>query len=219
MTDPSRLHKPYTTGARPSTVVAKNNVHMTKGGWVRTITATDYAWAGNDNTASDAEVLVAGSNWTAETGWYAYSFWPTQTPSHATPVVITVHVHFDETVTVTGNPTITITNTKGGVGGGGTATTLTATFTTLHANKHRMYFVTAVPSANQLKENDVLYIGLDALALAGGTIKDELTSTNTIITGLSDVGFEGSVNRGGNATTAGVLTTDRNLGARYLVVA
>ena len=59
MTDPSRLHKPYTTGARPSTAASKNNVHMTKGGWVRTITATDYAWAGNDNVNSDQEVLVA----------------------------------------------------------------------------------------------------------------------------------------------------------------
>ena len=43
MSDPTRLHKPYTTGARPSTTTAKGNVHMTKGGWVRTITATDYA--------------------------------------------------------------------------------------------------------------------------------------------------------------------------------
>ena len=216
MQDPSRLHKPYTTGARPSTVVAKNNVHMTKGGWVRTITATDYAWAGNDNTASDAEVLVAGSNWTAETGWYAYSFWPVQALSESTRIAITVHVHFDETVTVTGNPTITITNTKAG---SGTATTFTATFTTLHANKHRMYFVTAGPSANQYKEGDVLYIGTDAIALAGGTIKDEATSTNTVITGVSDVGFRGSVNRGGNMTIANVATTESMLGARLKVAA
>ena len=32
---------------------------MTGGGWVRTITATDYAWAGNDNTDADPETLVA----------------------------------------------------------------------------------------------------------------------------------------------------------------
>ena len=212
MSDPTRLHKPYTTGARPSTAAAKANVHMTKGGWVRTITATDYAWAGNNNTSADPEVLVAGSDWTAETGWYAYTFWPAQTPSEATPVVITVHVHFDETVTVTGNPTITITNTKAG---GGSATTKVATFTTLHPNKHRMYFVTAVPSANQFKEDDVLYIGANALALAGGTIKDEGTTTNTIITSASDVGFRGTTNWGGNmSTTAG--TSEAN-GPRLLV--
>ena len=216
MSDPTRLHKPYTTGARPSTAAAKNNVHMTAGGWVRTIVADDYAWAGNNNTSADPEVLVAGSDWTAETGWYAYNFWPTQAISEGTRIAVTVHVHFDERVTVTGNPTITITNTKAG---GGSATTLTATFTTLHANGHRMYFVTAVPSANQLKEDDVLYIGANALALAGGTIKDYGTTTNTIITSAADVGYRGSVNRGGNATTGGVATDDRNLGARYLVVA
>ena len=142
---------------------------MTAGGWVRTIASDDYAWAGNSNTSADPEVLVAGGAWTAETGWYAYNFWPTQAISEGTRIAVTVHVHFDERVTVTGNPTITITNTKAG---SGTATTLTATFTSLHANGHRMYFVTAVPSANQLKEDDVLYIGANALALAGGTIKD-----------------------------------------------
>ena len=60
MSDPTRLHKPYTTGARPSTAAAKNNVHMTAGGWVRTIASDDYAWAGNSNTSADPEVLVAG---------------------------------------------------------------------------------------------------------------------------------------------------------------
>ena len=186
---------------------------MTKGGWVRTITATDYAWAGNSNTSADPEVLVAGSDWTSETGWYAYTYWSTQEPSESTRIAIVVHVHFNEPVTVTGNPTITITNTKDG---GGSATTLTATFTTLHANKHRMYFATGVPSANQLKEDDILYIGANALALAGGTIKDEGTSTNTLITSASDVGYRGSDNRNGNRNVAGVLASD---GARLVVVA
>ena len=213
MSDPTRLHKPYTTGARPSTTTAKGNVHMTKGGWVRTITATDYAWAGNSNTGADPEVLVAGSDWTSETGWYTYTYWSTQEPSESTPIAIVVHVHFNEPVTVTGNPTITITNTKDG---GGSATTLTATFTTLHANKHRMYFATGVPSANQLKEDDILYIGANALALAGGTIKDEGTTTNTFITSASDVGYRGSDNRNGNRNVAGVLASD---GARLVVVA
>ena len=101
MTSPSSKHKPYTTGARPSTTEAKANVHMTAGGWVRTITATDYAWAGNDNTSADQEVLVAFRG-TAEQGWYAYTYWVTKTPSEATPVAISVHVHFQEQVDVTG---------------------------------------------------------------------------------------------------------------------
>ena len=212
MSDPTRLHKPYTTGARPSTTTAKGNVHMTAGGWVRTITATDYAWAGNDNTSSDAEVLVAGSNWTGETGWYAYTYWSTQTPSEGTPVAISVHVHFNERVTITGSPTITITN---GRQGSGTAATVTATFASLHNSYHYAVFTTGVPSANQLKEGDILYFAANPLALAGGTIKDRGTTTNTIITAAADVGYRGSANRNGNRSTAGAVES----GGPRLVVA
>ena len=212
MSDPTSLHKPYTTGARPSTTAAKANVHMSGGGWVRTITATDYAWAGNDNTDSDQEVLVAFRG-TAEQGWYAYTYWVTKTPSEATPVAISVHVHFQEAVDVTGSPTITITNTKDG---GGSATTKVATYAS-GTGGHRLTFTTAVPSANQFKEDDLLYIGINALALAGGTIKDAGTSTNTIITNAAvDTGYNGSLNRGGNYTTAGVAIAD---GPRLIVEA
>ena len=215
MTDPSRLHKPYTTGARPSTAASKNNVHMTKGGWVRTITATDYAWAGNDNVNSDQEVLVAFRG-SAETGWYAYTYWVTKTPSEATPVAISVHVHFQEQVDVTGSPTIKISNTQGGVSGGGTAAFLSATYAS-GTGGHRLTFNTGVPSANQLKEDDLLFIGIDALALAGGTIKDAGTTTNSIISNAAvDTGYHGSLNRGGNYTTAGVAIAD---GPRLIVEA
>ena len=214
MSDPSRLHKPYTTGARPSSALAKSNVHMSAGGWIRTITATDYAWAGNNNTAATPEVLVAGTNWTAETGWFTYSYWATTAPSEGTRIAITVHVHFNEPVTVTGTPTCTITNTKAG---GGSATTLVASFTSLHANKHRMYFTTAVPSANQLKEDDILYLGVNCLSLAGGTIKDEGTSTATLISNAAvDGGYRGAPNVNGNRSTAGAEVTN---GPRVVVVA
>ena len=53
MSDPTSLHKPYTTGAEPSTTASKANVHMSPSGWVSSISATDYAWAGNDDTNSD----------------------------------------------------------------------------------------------------------------------------------------------------------------------
>ena len=215
MTSPSSKHKPYTTGARPSTTAAKANVHMTGGGWVRTITATDYAWAGNDNTAADQEVLVAFRG-TAEQGWYAYTYWHTKTPSQGTPVLIDVHVHFQEKVDITGSPTITISNTQGGVSGGGTAATLTATY---HSGTggHNLVFRTAVPSANQLKAGDILFAPINALSLAGGTIKDGTTSTNTIITNAAvDSGYHGSANRGGNYTTGGVAIAD---GPRLIVEA
>ena len=199
MTSPSSKHKPYTTGARPSTTAAKANVHMSGGGWVRTITATDYAWAGNDNADSDPETLVAFRGSSSIQGFYAYTYWVNTTAiSESTRVAIDLHVYFQENVTVTGNPTITITNGKQG---SGTATTLTATYVS-NTLKHRCLFRTAVPSANQLKEDDILYIGINALALAGGTIKDEGTSTNSIITNAAvDGGYHASPNRGGDMAT------------------
>ena len=212
MSDPTTLHKPYTTGAEPSTTEAKANVHMSPSGWVRTITATDHAWAGNDDTNSDQEVLVAFRGG-AENGWYAYTYWVTKTPSEATPVAISVHVHFQEAVDVTGSPRITITNTKDG---GGSATTKVATYAS-GTGGHRLTFTTAVPSANQFKEDDLLYFGIDALSLNGGTIKDAGTSTNAIITNAAvDTGYRGSLNRGGNYTTAGVAIAD---GPRLIVEA
>ena len=210
MSDPTTLHKPYTTGAEPSTTEAKANVHMSPSGWVRTITATDHAWAGNDDTNSDQEVLVAFRGG-AENGWYAYTYWVTKTPSEATPVAISVHVHFQEAVDVTGSPRITITNGKEG---GGSATTKVATYAS-GTGHHILTFTTGVPSANQFKEDDLLYIGIDALSLNGGTIKDAGTSTNAIITNAAvDTGYRGSLNRGGNYTTGGVAIAD---GPRLIV--
>ena len=212
MSDPTSKHKPYTTGAEPSTTEAKANVHMSPSGWVRTITATDYAWAGNDDTNSDQEILVAFRGG-AENGWYAYTYWVTKTPSEATPVAISVHVHFQEAVDVTGSPRITITNGKEG---GGSATTKVATYAS-GTGGHRLTFTTAVPSANQFKEGDLLYFGIDALSLNGGTIKDAGTSTNALITNAAvDTGYRGSLNRGGNYTTGGVAIAD---GPRLIVEA
>ena len=199
MTSPSSKHKPYTTGARPSTTAAKANVHMSGGGWVRTITATDYAWAGNNNTDATPETLVAFRGSSAIQGFYAYSYWVNTTAiSEATPVAIDIHVHFQENVTVTGSPTITITNGKQG---SGTATTVVCTYVS-NAVKHIALFRSAVPSANHLKEDDILYLGINALALSGGTIKDEGTNTNSTITNAAvDGGYNASPNRGGDIAT------------------
>ncbi len=206
MSDPTSLHKPYPTGAEPSTTASKANVHMSPSGWVRTITATDYAWAGNDDANSDEEVLVAFRGG-AENGWYAYTYWYNASAiSNTTRVAITLHVHFQERVTVTGNPTITITNDKLGSGGGGSQATVVCTYTT-GSGGHRLTFVSAVPGNNHLKAGDVLHIGANALALAGGTIKDLGTTTNTLITSATDVGYHGTQNKGGNQAITSTGTT------------
>ena len=219
MTDPTSRHKPYRTGARPSTTAAKANVHMSSGGWIRTITATDYAWAGNDNTSADPEVLVAFRGSGSLQGWYAHTYWAnTVAISQSTPAAIDLHVHFSENVTVTGNPTVTITNDQGGTGGGGTAATVVCTWVS-HYNsiEHIGLFRSAVPSANHLKEGDVLHLGANALALAGGTIKDAGTNTNSLISSLADVGYNGGVNRGGDIAADG--STIELGGPRAIVLA
>ena len=219
MTSPSSKHKPYTTGARPSTTAAKANVHMSSGGWIRTITATDYAWAGNDNTDSDPEVLVAFRGSGSLQGWYAHTYWAnTVAISQATPAAIDLHVHFSENVTVTGNPIITITNDQGGTGGGGTAATVVCTWVS-HYNsiEHIGLFRSAVPSANHLKEGDVLHLGANALALSGGTIKDKGTNTNSLISAAAEVGYNGGVNRGGDIAADG--STIELDGPRAIVLA
>ena len=215
MSDPTRKHKPYTTGAEPSSTADKANVHMTHSGWVRQPTLTS-PWGGCDDADADPEILIAFRG-SAVQGWYAYTYWHTTAPSQGTPVLIEVHVHFQEQVNITGNPTITITNDQGGAGGGGTAATLTATYVS-NAVKWLGIFRTAVPSANQLKAGDILSIGVNALALSGGTIKDTSDgTTNTIITNAAaDTGYEGSANRGGNRSTADAVQTD---GPRIIVVA
>ena len=224
MSDPTSLHKPYTTGARPDTTAAKANVHMSGSGWVRTITTASgatradieaaYAWAGNDDTNSDPEILVAFGGSHAIQGFYAYSYWVnTALISEGTRVAVEILVHFQERVDVTGNPTITVTNGKQG---SGTLTSLVCPYLS-GTGGHRLLFKSAVPSANQLKEDDILYLGINALALAGGTIKDAGTSTNSIITNAAvDTGYNGSLNRGGNYTTAGVAIAD---GPRLIVEA
>ena len=199
MSDPTSKHKPYTTGAEPSTTAAKANVHMSGSGWVRTITATDFAWAGNNDTNSDPEVLVAFGGSHALQGFYAYSYWVNAAAiSQSVRVAIDIHVHFQERVDVTGNPTITITNGKQG---SGTATTIVAPYLS-GTGGHRLLFRSAVPGNNHLKEDDILYLGINALALAGGTIKDAGTSTNSLISNAAvDGGYNGSPNRGGDMAT------------------
>ena len=225
MSDPTSTHKPYTTGARPDTTAAKANVHMSGSGWVRTITTASgatradieaaYAWAGNDDVNSDPEILVAFGGSHAIQGFYAYSYWVnTALISEGTRVAVEIHVHFQEAVDVTGNPTITVTNGKQG---SGTLTSLVCPYLS-GTGGHRLLFKSAVPSANQLKEDDILYLGINALALAGGTIKDAGTNTNSLIANAAvDGGYNASPNRGGDMATNN--TTIQLDGPRVAVIA
>ena len=217
MTSPSSTHKPYTTGARPSTSAEKASVSMTGSGWVRNITATEFAWAGNDNTNADPEILVAFRG-AAHTAWFAYGFWyplartasgtgstTGKQYSEAAPAAITVHIHFNEPVTVTGTPRLTITNDRAG---SGTLASIVANYTA-GTTTDRLTFVTAVPSANQFKEGDHMHMGVNCLSLNGGTIKDTGSVVDAVITNTaSHKGNKGTYNKGGNVSHTNALYYD-----------
>jgi hypothetical protein len=217
MTSPTDLHKPYTTGAQPKTGAEKASVEMTGSGWVRNITATQFAWAGNDNTSADPEILVAFRG-AKHTAWFAYAFWyplartasgqgssSGKQYSQAAPAAITVHVHFNEKVTVTGTPQLTITNDQAG---GGSLASIVASYTA-GTTTDRLTFVTAVPSANQFVSGNHMSLGVNCLALNGGTIKDTGSVVNAVIANsVSDKGNKGTYNKGGNVSHTNALYYD-----------
>ncbi len=205
MSDPTKLFKPYRTGAEPSSDADKANVHMTHQGWVRKVVANS-PWGGTDDVNADPEVLVAFRG-AAVQGWFSYVYWNASTYSAAGHPAIEVHVHFSENVTVTGTPYITITNNQAG---SGTLASINAAYTSSGSGTNWKRFVTADPSVNQFKVNDVLLIGANALNLNGGTIRDTsaASATNTIITAASDVGYQGTSHRNGNLNAAGGTTGD-----------
>jgi len=86
---------------------------------------------------------------------------------------------------------------------------INAAYTSSGSGTNWKKFVTADPSLNQFKVNDVLLIGANALNLNGGTIKDTSDgTTNTIITAASDVGYQGTSHQNGNLNAAGGTTGD-----------
>jgi hypothetical protein len=110
---PTRLVKPYTTGAEPNTAAQKDTVEMVDGGWGRTISATEFAWAGNDDTNSDAEILVAFRGVDHTFGWYGHTHWLSALTGYSAATLngggtVSLHLHFNEPVDVTGSPRINV---------------------------------------------------------------------------------------------------------------
>ena len=220
MSDPSSLHKPYTTGAEPSTGAEKQNVHMTSGGWVRRIVATDFAWAGNDDTNSDPEVLVAFRGHQTHEGWYTYTYWVSGLAGYSAATfnaggTISVHVHFSENVDVStsgGTPLITIQNDQNG---GGSAATLTANYASGSGSNY-LTFTTPVGTSGQLAATNHLHIGANPININSGTIFEAGTSNAPTMTAASDKGYRGSYNKGGNINHLNATWED---GSRILVTA
>ena len=174
MSDPTSAHKPYTTGARPSTVAQKKNITATGSGWVRVQDTDSYQYSGNDNPNATPEVLVAIRNLAARLTPVVSGFtWTSPVGDQldkSAGGTLTIIAHFSQDVVVTGSPTITVTNDTAGAGSGrGPDTLVYASGTT--TEELTFSLVVAAASATH-NANDLLHINAaDIISLAGGTIK------------------------------------------------
>ena len=89
---------------------------------------------------------------------------------------IDVRVTFNEKVTVTGNPTLAITNNQNG---GGSATSLTAAYVSGSGTNRLVFRKTLGAGAGDTADTNTLSVGAQNIALAGGTMKDTGTTTNS----------------------------------------
>ena len=173
MTDPSMLHKPYTTGASPSSVAQKLNVTATSSGWVRVQDSDSYKYSGNDNPATTPEVLVAIRNLAARLTPLISGFtWTSPVGDQldkSAGGTLSIVTHFSQAVKVTGSPTLTVVNGNEGSGSGrGPDVLVYASGTT--TEELTFSLVVAAASATH-NADDVLHINAtNRIALAGGTI-------------------------------------------------
>ena len=191
MSDPSSLHKPYTTGARPFSAAQKLNVTATSSGWVRVQDSDSYKYYGNDNPATTPEVLVAIRNLAARLTPLVSGFTWTSPVGDILDIsdggTLTVVAHFSQAVVVTGSPTLSVINDNAGAGSGrGPDVLVYASGTT--TEELTFSLVVAAGSGTHVAP-DLLHLNAtNRIALAGGTIKavsdaEVATITNTAALG------------------------------------
>ena len=175
------------------TTAEKKEVFANNSGWVR---EAGSIWSGNDNTAADPEVLVEVSGLADSIGAADVTEveWITSTADKSAGFTLSVRVRWNEAVTVTGNPTLAVTNGNQGSGSGRGPHTLVYASGT---GTNDLVFSLAIAAANAATNaNDVLSIGAQTIALAGGTIKD--TADGTTVSARAISGTQG--------TAAGTVT-------------
>ena len=191
MSDPTSAHKPYTTGARPSTVAQKKNITATGSGWVRVQDTDSYQYSGNDNPNATPEVLVAIRNLAARLTPVVSGFtWTSPVGDQldkSAGGTLTIIAHFSHDVVVTGSPTITVTNDNAGAGSGrGPDTLVYASGTT--TEELTFSLVVAAASATH-NASDLLYLPADVMAQVGGsTIKAVSDAEAAAITSTAALG-------------------------------
>ena len=151
---------------------------------------------GNDNTSAAPEILVAIGNLTTNIGAADVTEveWITTAADKSAGFTLSVRVRWNEAVTVTGNPTLAVTNGNQGSGSGRGPHTLVYAS---GSGSNELVFSLAIAAANAATNaNDVLTVGAQTIALAGGTIKDTADGTTVSARAIS----------GAQGTAAGSIT-------------
>ena len=174
MSDPSMLHKPYTTGARPFSVAQKKNVTATSSGWVRVQDSDSYKYSGNDNPLTTPEVLVAIRNLAARLTPVISGFtWTSPVGDQldkSAGGTLSVVAHFSQAVVVTGSPTLSVINDNAGSGSGRGPDVLV--YASGSTTEELTFSLVVAAGSGTHNANDLLHLNAtNRIALAGGTIK------------------------------------------------
>ena len=175
------------------TTAEKKQVFANSSGWVL---EAGSSLSGNDNTSATPEVLVAIGGLATSIGAADVTEveWITTAADKSAGFTLSVRVRYNEAVTVTGSPTIAVTNGNEGSGTGRGPHTLVYASGT---GTNELVFSLAIAAANAATNaNDVLSIGAQNIALAGGTLKDTADGTTNAAVAIS----------GGQGTAAGSIT-------------
>ena len=169
------------------TTAQKKEVFADTTGWVVEGGST---MTGNDNTSAAPEILAAIGGLTTKIGAADITGveWITTAADKSAGFTLSVRVRWNEAVTVTGNPTLAVTNGNQGTGSGRGPHTLVYAS---GSGSNEPVFSLAIAAANAATNaDDVLTVGAQTIALAGGTVKD--TADGTTVSARAISGAQGT---------------------------
>ena len=164
------------------TTAEKKEVYANNSGWVVEGGST---MTGNDNADAQPEVLACVGDLATAVGSADIGEveWITTTADKSAGFTLSVRVRYNELVTVTGNPTLAVTNGNQGSGSGRGPHTLVYAS---GSGTTRLVFSLAIAAANAATNaDDVLVVGAQNIALAGGTLKDTADGTTNAAVAIS----------------------------------
>jgi len=190
ITDADESKPKWLTDAQKKEVFANTSGWVVEGG---------SSMTGCDNTDAQPEVLACIGNLTTGLGAADVTEveWITTLADRSAGFTLSVRVRWNEAVTVTGNPTLAVTNGNQGSGSGRGPHTLVYAS---GSGSNELVFNLVIGGNNAAtKVNDVLTIGAQTIALAGGTIKD--TADGTTVSARAISGAQGTAAGGVTVVT------------------